>query len=422
MKNTCWKLFSYLAIDHGPAQDFLNSMARQGWALNWLWAKPLVRFKRTERRDLRYFLDWADPKHTEDAEYLHLCEDAGWVFVERCRYWNIYVSRPGISPAPIQTDPSVEYNRFREKVLWRMAVGAGLVVLLLAVYASLLAAATWDWGSFFVHTLTTNFTIPFLVFLLPFWGIGGLSYLFLLAHRLHAWKRSLLDGTSPPSPQAPNLWKNLSALLSLSWFLLFILVLADSLFNHRGNWGVPIGLIISGIIVLTRNDYPVRQVQRQALSAFIIAGLFTLSILLNGPIRSVFPGRLPPAPIVSSNWVDDGRYSKVTRSDGFVGSEATWWEREVDPTTSPSNWNLFSVSAQTWISTGFAEKALEKAVQGLSPVPGYDNIWFQAWDNQYHILFFRGTTLLNIHNYDWTGPIQDAPIFSGALSWLEQMD
>ena len=113
-ESTCWRLFSYLAIDYKAAQAELDRMAAEGWALERVHSGVLARFRRTDRTDLRYFLDWTDATKPEEHDYLQLCTEAGWELVETVGYLNIYASRPGTGPLPIQTDPALEYQRYRK--------------------------------------------------------------------------------------------------------------------------------------------------------------------------------------------------------------------------------------------------------------------------------------------------------------------
>ncbi len=108
MKETCWKLFCYLIIDHRAAQAWLNRMAEDGWELVHIYFGLFARFRRTERTDLSYFLDWADPKYLETSDCLQLCSDAGW---GRYRLWTISIFMPpGRGPPPLPSRPTRSWN------------------------------------------------------------------------------------------------------------------------------------------------------------------------------------------------------------------------------------------------------------------------------------------------------------------------
>ena len=78
MEKTCWRPFAYLVPDHLAAQDHLNAMAKKGWELDRIAWGYFAKFKRSQREDLTYFLDWTDPEKGEQEDYLQLCRDAGW--------------------------------------------------------------------------------------------------------------------------------------------------------------------------------------------------------------------------------------------------------------------------------------------------------------------------------------------------------
>ena len=187
MKETCWKLFCYLIIDHRAAQAWLNRMAEDGWELVHIYFGLFARFRRTERTDLSYFLDWADPKYLETSDYLQLCSDAGWEPVQTVDYLNLYASRPGTSPAPIQTDSELEYRRFRQKALRRMALGGVIAFvvtpLILLPLLLLPSSANVSPQEIAADLLSSSLTSSLILFCLPFWLAGGLAYLALLAGR-----------------------------------------------------------------------------------------------------------------------------------------------------------------------------------------------------------------------------------------------
>lgn len=418
LKNTCWKWFPNLSIDDKAAQDLLNEMAAQGWELDMIWTAPFVRFRRTERRDLRYLLDWSDPKSGEDPDDPHLCEDAGWVFWDRLGSWNIYVSRPGTDPAPIQTDPAAEYLRFREKALHRMSVNGIWCVVLAVFFVSLFVSMTSQRNNLFFNSPYESFSIPLLILLLPLWGICALGDLALLAHRLLCWGKAPEKG--PPSRKAPKFRIVLSSLLHLFALLLVLSLLADILLNDMSSAGIW-GVIAVNVFFIAREDPPGRHQKLRISLVLGLAGIILLCTILNAPLRSVFPGRLPPAPIVESYFIDDGRYSTVTRTDGLLGSSASWWERGSTAQGEPDPLFLYHVSAWTWVSPVLAEQALERTTTDMTPLEETDGVWFQVRNDVYQLLFFRNNTLLEISDYRGTGAsLRELPIYSAALEWLEK--
>ena len=107
-----WGFFPYEAMDYKAAQACLDRRAAAGWVLKKVHLNVLARFEPCEGRshfvdlDLRRTLDETDP------DYLQLCADAGWEKVQSLRGMLLFRSRPGTHPAPIQSDPGMEWERF----------------------------------------------------------------------------------------------------------------------------------------------------------------------------------------------------------------------------------------------------------------------------------------------------------------------
>lgn len=410
MKNTCWKLFSYLSIDKEAAQDMLSGMANRGWELDKLFPGRVARFRRTEREDLRYFLDWTDPKNEEDLDYLQLCEDAGWDFLRRVGYWNLYVSRPGTSPSPIQTDPETEYERFRGKALRRMAIGGGILLAVLGFYTLTLTAALtrpwvhWDSGLFTQLFYLESISAPLLLLTLPLLLVYEAAYLLRMVGWLWGWKKALEAGKMPPRPRAPEVWKVLSALVSLYGILLWLLLAADCLLNDFGTWGTPVGILLGGFLVWsTTSDRDRRQ---QGLLYMGMGFLVLLAMAFHDPFRSVFPGRLPPAPLV------EGRYIEAQdRTDGLWGSSADWFERRTPE-------DSYQVSARTWATHALAEEAVERNIRGkdLVPVEGREGVWYGERKNIY--LLFRENSYLVIFD---SGE-EPETLLDTALAWMDRIE
>ncbi len=409
MKNTCWKLFSYLSIDREAALDMLNGMANRGWELDKLFPGRVARFRRTGREDLRYFLDWADPKDEEEPDYLQLCEDAGWDLLRKVGYWNLYASRPGTSPSPIQTDPETEYGRFRGKALRRMAIGGGINLADLGFYALALVEALtrpwayWDQGLFTNLFYLESISAPLLLLSLPLLLVGEGAHLLRMAGWLWEWKRALLTGQDPPRSRAPEVWKVLSALCFLYVVLIWLLLAADCLINDFGNWGLPVGILLGGAIAWsTTSD---RDRRRQGLLYMGMGCLVLLAMASHDPFRSVFPGRLPPASL------GDDRYIEAqVRTDGLWGSSADWFERR-----SPEN--SYQVSARTYVTPALAEEAVEGEIQrkGLIPVEGREGVWYGERKNIY--LLFRGNSYLVIFD----SAEEPDTLLDTAWAWMEKI-
>lgn len=111
MKHSKLRLFRYLAPDAKAMEAELDRMARLGWALRWLHC-GLACFRRTQRRDLSYCVELCPVNRAgeEDAGYLRLCADAGWELRAQSAGFRVFASYPGACPAPLQTDPALDFE------------------------------------------------------------------------------------------------------------------------------------------------------------------------------------------------------------------------------------------------------------------------------------------------------------------------
>ncbi len=403
---TCWRPFSYLIIHRQAAQDRLNAMAEQGWELEKIRFECLAKFRRTSRKHLRYFVDFTDPKPKdpcEESEYLRLCADAGWEWVEQMSYWNIYASAPDRDPAPIQTDPEVEYQRYRKKVGRRSWIGVAIVAAILAVYALLMLPAfgrpySPTAGELLRGLLSSSLSLPLILAALPLFLLWGLVYLIVLGHRLRLWRRDVEDGLplSAPSPRQAGVLGGVKLVCLLLIGGYFLLLPLDSLLNGVVNWGFPVGLLIGAAILVFSDRYKgLPQYRRRARAAAVFSVILLACMLFRGPARALFPGRLPPGPIVAGFEDDD----PGKRTDGLLGSHANWWEK-ILPTEEEGPWGLVSVQAWTWTSDAAADWAFAlEDLQGMEETaPG---LWRQDWgEDQVDLLLRRGRTWVRVY---WHG-------------------
>lgn len=138
--NTSFGFFPYEAMNYKAAQTWLNRKAAQGWGLKHIYLGCIARLQRMERPshfvdlDIRGGFDGGT-----DVDYLQLCSDAGWELVQQLRGMLLFRSAPGKSPAPIQTDGELEWERFWKKYrprIWSTLItiiAIGLVVFMLSL-------------------------------------------------------------------------------------------------------------------------------------------------------------------------------------------------------------------------------------------------------------------------------------------------
>lgn len=439
MKTTCWKLFSYLLIDRSAAQARLDQWAREGWELEHIYFGVLAKLRATDRTDLTYFLDWADPKFPEEGDYLQLCADAGWESVQTIDYLNIYASKPGTSPAPIQTDPAIEYQRFRKKVLRRMFIGILLVLAILALNAFSITSSFSDlqrlyptdaWA-YFLHDnlqlLSFSISLSVIAFLLPFWCAGGLAYFLLLVIQLVRWKRALKNDEPLLclGPRTSRIW---GAIRFLGWFtgtLPFPLFLLDTLLNGFLPLSTPIGFLLGSLIGLTiYRENP--RIRRRALIFLSFAACLLLCCLLNDPIRSVFDGRIPPPPSLALQGAQTPESTK--RMDGLLGSSSKW-EYEIDLGYDESRQCYLGttvyLSAETYTSPGIAQAVMGPIPQYLSPVDGVDGLWCDVADQEYAsstLLLRRGNTQITARYYEHDGPDLAEHVLLAVQTWMDELE
>jgi len=415
---TTWRPFSYLIIHRQAAQDRLDAMAQQGWALEKIRFECLAKFRRTQRRDLRYFVDFTDTKPAdpyEEAEYIRLCADAGWEQVEQMSYWNIYASAPGRDPAPIQTDPEVEYERYRKKVARRSWIGAAMVAAVLGIYA-LLMLPTFrgpyapSMEELFWALAAGSFAFPLILAALPLFLVWGAVYLIVLGRRLRLWRRDAEEGrplSAPSHRQARVLGavKLVSLLLIGAYFLLLPL---EGLLNHGVNWGFPVGLLIGATMLAFSDRYQYQpKYRRKAKLAAVYAAVLLVGMFFLGPVRAFFPGRLPEGPIIAR--FEDNDPGK--RTDGLLGSHAQWWEK-VLPAGEEGPRGLLSVEAWTWTTDAAADRAFAlEDRSGMEEVaPG---LWRRDWDDQVDLLLRRGKSWIRAY---WHGDEElDRQALAGAM-------
>ncbi|MFQ8759527.1 MAG: DUF2812 domain-containing protein [Intestinimonas sp.] len=139
-KTERWVLFPYLAMDYKAAEDWLNQQARAGWRVASFdlrgWTVYLLP---ADRPDIRYCVDLSGEKARNQESYLALCHEAGWGLVETVRSMNVFCTLPGADPAPIQTDPGLERDRFERIYFWK----SWLLLLFMLLFPPLLLSLLW---------------------------------------------------------------------------------------------------------------------------------------------------------------------------------------------------------------------------------------------------------------------------------------
>ena len=136
--------FRYAAEDAKAAQAELDELADQGWEL-----AELGIFTATFRPAEQPRRCWVEPARWTSirrkdeqarADYLALCGEAGWDLLDEAGGLFYFQAQPGASPAPIQTDSSMEWEEVLKKSLWDQAYTFFYLVVFWTV---------WSIGQFF---------------------------------------------------------------------------------------------------------------------------------------------------------------------------------------------------------------------------------------------------------------------------------
>lgn len=121
MKEKVTRWFRYTAEDVKAAQAELDELADQGWELAELGIFT-ASFRRAEnpRRCWVEPARWTSIRRKDEqarADYLALCEEAGWELLDEAGGMFYFQAKPDTSPAPIQTDGSLEWEEVLRKSL-----------------------------------------------------------------------------------------------------------------------------------------------------------------------------------------------------------------------------------------------------------------------------------------------------------------
>ena len=429
-----FSLFTYPVMDMKAAEAALNRRAARGWRLEKVWLGMLASFV-PAAEPVCYCLDWYDPGREDGADYRTLLADAGWGFRGQVRYWNLYEAPAGT--APIQTDGALEYQRFRKKVLRRMALGAVMpaaAVLLLLLTAVLALrpgnSSALDW-SFFPEWLAGSYIVATLLALAPLILPVGLLWLGRMALRLRQWRRAAGAGETLPVPGRGNALA--AAVLSLAAGLLYIpmgLACVVDWVDGRLSRGVLVGIVIGALLVLTRKEGEEHRRQRR-YSAVMLA--VAAALLAGGWLCP--PGTLAPfgatAPAVERPLLPGRTEVEETEVRAtFLAAHEEWteWGVLVEGVSVGGLYGDAWTLPQPWLADWVTEQYRRGlAAEGGSALPGYEGVWlarepveheaFPEGSTRDFWLIRRGETVLWIETN--LGPLDEAWL-NGILTQLEE--
>ena len=143
MRRKKYTLFNFCTGDFKGVEQYLNRQAAKGWKLDKV-GVLLGRFIWAERDDLRWCVDLADPKREreEEEDYLGLCAEGGWDLAAKTNNMYLFCSRPGLRPAPVQTDPELELKNYYKYYIKSTILSVLIIAGVLAVWALFAWAAS----------------------------------------------------------------------------------------------------------------------------------------------------------------------------------------------------------------------------------------------------------------------------------------
>ena len=256
MRRKKYTLFNFCTGDFKGVEQYLNRQAAKGWKLDKV-GVLLGRFIWAERDDLRWCVDLADPKREreEEEDYLGLCAEGGWDLAAKTNNMYLFCSRPGLRPAPVQTDPELERKNYYKYYIKSTILSVLIIAGVLAVWALL----AWAMGSAF-GTLEDmeravrfgwmeSWTIPAVAVALGLWLV---SAVWRVGDFLAALVRNRQE-LRPPRPWTMWVSAVVSSVMVLAWGVVVLGAAGDALLTGEGNtWYLPILLGAWGVFALYR--------------------------------------------------------------------------------------------------------------------------------------------------------------------------
>lgn len=374
-----YELFSYSAMDIKAAQARLNRLGAAGWRLDRIWLEAVARYVRTDR-PVSYCVDWCDAQFDENDDYLQLCADAGWTFVAKQGYWNLYEAPVGTPP--IQTDSALEYERFQKQVWKRMRWGAvlgGAGLLFLAWLLWLTAQEVPLDGN---TLLLWAGMAPVATVFLGLSAVMGLVWLVRFLTQLGKWRRAARAGEPVPDPgrgelAAAKVFGSWNACFWVGWIAILTHNLAKAGFEKVLFYAV---VWIAIGLWFRKRPFPTAGQRREAKGCLLAAVWVLLYWLLLFPVVRTWE---TPGPAISSLLTDDPakvaaqslgdadtlRYN-LQETRGFLLNYTSWDE------TDGENQASLSCYRSRWdVLTDAALDAQMDRTPGLEPAEGRADFW-----------------------------------------------
>lgn len=374
-----YQLFGYSVMDAKAAEARLNRMGASGWKLDRIFFDEVARYVPTDR-PLSYCVDWCDANFDENDDYLQLCADAGWTFVAKRVYWNIYEAPAGTPP--IQTDSALEYERFRKQVWRRMRWGAlvGGAALLFLVWLLWLTAQEVPMNGNTLLLWVGMAPVAALFFALA--AVRGVVWMVRFARKLCQWKKAAQEGEEMPAPGPGEMAvvQFLSKWNLLFW-LLFLLVLLHLVAKEGFEQVLLYGVTWLGIgIWFWKRPFPTAGQRRMARTCLLAAAAVFLYWLFLFPVVSRWE---TPGPAIPSLLTDDPgkvathslggadtlRYN-YKETKGFLLNYTSW-----DETDGENQASLSSYRSRWEVLTAAALRSMLDQTPGLTQAEGRADVW-----------------------------------------------
>lgn len=374
-----YELFCYSVIDLKAAQAHLNRMGASGWRLDRIWLETVARYVPADR-PVSYCVDWCDARFDENDDYLQLCADAGWTFVAKQGYWNLYEAPAGTPP--IQTDSALEYERFQKQVWKQMRWGAvlgGAGLLFLAWLLWLTAQEIPMDGNTLLLWMGMAPVGTVFFGLSAVMGLVGLARFFT---QLAKWRRAARTGEPVPDPgrgerTAAKVFGSWNAFFWVGWIAILTHCLAKEGFEKVLFYAV---VWIAIGLWFRKRPFPTAGQRREAKGCMIAAVWVLLYWLLLFPVARSWE---TPGPAIPSLLTDDParvaaqslgdadtlRYN-VQETSGLLLHYTSWDETDGD------NQASLSCYRSRWETlTDAAFRSMLRQTPGLTPAEEGGALW-----------------------------------------------
>ena len=376
MKTHKWMLFTHPVMDLKAAEAALNRAAEEGWTLDRVVWGCFARLVPAQAPEV-WAVDWSDGTHLEREDYLALCADAGWTFVQKVRSFQLYKAPAGTTP--IQTDSAVELSRFREEELRRL----GKVVRSYAVLWLFLALVVGGFALLFslrsapanlLLGLSTSNTLVYLLLCLPLLLAGLAAWTARLCLRLAQWRRAA-EEEAPfpvPGPRSAGAAAWLCLLFRVWVFSLFPLLLLD--FSQSGNIGTPLGFLIGvGIAAALRPYREAKAGRREIPSGPKAVGyaLLLLAVLFFSPVLSPLADAVMPPPPLEGEALAPVAQRNDLDLEGSFALRHEWW---VEDTPEGERYEVHCYTTRwPWLADWLLDSQLDQAPYAARP--GREGVW-----------------------------------------------